>query len=178
MGPGKFYISAVLFLIVAGILFVSETFAEKKNQRGSDLKGKEPVYLYYADKNSRFLEAEEIYLSHSKDPVSFGKLIIKTLAEGSIQNRVGTLPENITLRALFVDRDGTCFVDFADSIKEVVKLGCYDEILAVYSIVNSLVTNIPEIKRVKILIGGQESETFCGHLDLSQPFKANMYLVR
>jgi len=38
--------------------------------------------------------------------------------------------------------------------------------------------NIPEIHAVKILIGGRESMTLAGHIDLRFPLKANMLLIR
>ena len=178
-----FVLLSILVFAVSGFYYLmggekkpKKELVEVLRQRVSSKK--EPVYLYFADKRSTFLVAEETFLSHPKEPASFGKLIIKTLIDGSISNRESTLPKDTKLRTLFVDQDGTAYVDFAGSIKEIMKTGCYDEIIAVYSVVNSLVLNIPEIKRVKILIGGQESETLSGHLDLSQPFKANMYLVR
>jgi hypothetical protein len=48
----------------------------------------------------------------------------------------------------------------------------------VYSIVNSLILNVTDIEAVKILIEGQESITLAGHIDLQQPLKANMLLIR
>jgi hypothetical protein len=38
--------------------------------------------------------------------------------------------------------------------------------------------NIPEIDRVKILIGGGDTMTLAGHIDLRFPFKANMLMIR
>jgi hypothetical protein len=38
-----------------------------------------------------------------------------------------------------------------------------NEQATVYSIVNSLTYNLPEIRQVKILIGGAEVETLAGH---------------
>jgi len=48
--------------------------------------------------------------------------------------------------------------------------GIENETLTVYSIVNSLAANIPSVKKVKILIQGQEVETLDGHADLSGYF--------
>ena len=50
--------------------------------------------------------------------------------------------------------------------------------MTIWSIVNTLVLNVPEIEAVKILIGGGEAETLAGHIDLSRPLRANMPLVR
>jgi hypothetical protein len=41
--------------------------------------------------------------------------------------------------------------------------------LTLRSIMQTLVTNVPEIKRVQILIGGREVETLAGHLDIRRP---------
>ena len=69
-------------------------------------------------------------------------------------------------------------VDFSAEIQENHPGGVATELLTVYSIVNSLILNIAEIEVVKILIEGQESLTLAGHIDLQQPFEANMLLIR
>jgi hypothetical protein len=50
--------------------------------------------------------------------------------------------------------------------------------LTIYSLVNTLVLNLPEIDRIKILINGREATTLGGHVDLQFPFNANMLLIR
>ena len=52
------------------------------------------------------------------------------------------------------------------------------ELLTIYSIVNSLILNVPNIKAVKILINGNEAKTLAGHIDLQTAIKANMLLIR
>jgi hypothetical protein len=46
------------------------------------------------------------------------------------------------------------------------------------SLIQSLTMNIPDIKRVTILIDGKEVETLAGHIDLSQPITPDMALAR
>jgi len=48
--------------------------------------------------------------------------------------------------------------------------GIASESLAVYAIVNSLAANIPAVKRVKILVEGQQVDTLGGHADLTESF--------
>jgi hypothetical protein len=63
-------------------------------------------------------------------------------------------------------------------IKEKHPGGSRSELMTIYTIVNSLILNIPEIDAVKILIEGCESMTLAGHIDTRFPFKANMLLIR
>ena len=50
--------------------------------------------------------------------------------------------------------------------------------MTIYSLVNSIVLNLPEVNAVKILIDGQEELTLAGHIDLRDPFTANMLMIR
>ncbi|MBT3387327.1 MAG: hypothetical protein HN417_05300 [Desulfobacula sp.] len=52
------------------------------------------------------------------------------------------------------------------------------ELLAVYSLVNSLTLNISKIKMVKILIQGKDALTLAGHIDLECFYKTNMLMVK
>jgi hypothetical protein len=45
-------------------------------------------------------------------------------------------------------------------------------------VVNTLILNIPQIDRVKILVDGNETSTLAGHIDLQYPAKAYMLIVR
>jgi hypothetical protein len=51
-------------------------------------------------------------------------------------------------------------------------------LLTIFSVVNSLILNVSEIDRVKILIDGSETSTLAGHINLQVPFKAHMLLIR
>jgi hypothetical protein len=57
-----------------------------------------------------------------------------------------------------------------------VNAGSSDEILTVYAIINSLTENVPAIRRVGVLVGGRERDTF-GHLDLSRPLPPDLTLA-
>jgi hypothetical protein len=50
--------------------------------------------------------------------------------------------------------------------------------MTVYSIVNSLTLNFPQIKRVQILIEGKSIETIAGHLSLKQPISSKADLIK
>ena len=136
------------------------------------------VYLYFANKENTFLKTEERTLMQSSDPAEIGSTIIEGLIKGPYGNLIRTLPEQTRLNALYVAGDGTAFVDFSENLMEDHPGGVQSELLTIYSVVNSLVLNIPQVSQVKILIKGRETSTVAGHIDARFPFKANMMLVR
>ena len=136
------------------------------------------IHLYFANKENSFLIAEKRLLVQPDDPAQMGKLIIESLIKGPKEGLMRTISSDASLRALFVTKDKTAYVDLTKAAREKHPGGCKSEIITIYSIVNSLVLNIPEIDTVKILIDGRESMTLAGHIDLRFPLKADMLLVR
>ncbi|GAB6095116.1 GerMN domain-containing protein [Desulfatiferula olefinivorans] len=136
-----------------------------------------PVYLYFQDRHQDFLSPEERLIVHPGHPVDHAATIIRRLIEGPRRDRVPTLPSDTRLRTLFI-HDQTAYVDFSREIRDHHPGGVQTEHLTIVSIVNSLVLNVPEIKRVKILIDGRERDTLAGHIDIRGPLAANMLLVR
>jgi spore germination protein GerM len=136
------------------------------------------VHLYFADKNNSFLKAEDRTFLHSNKPAEFGKAIIEALIEGPRTGLMRTIPENSKLKAFYITGDETAYVDMSNDVKGEHSGGVKSELFIIYSMVDSLVLNIPEIHAVKFLINGKESMTLNGHIDLRFPFKANMLLIR
>jgi len=141
-------------------------------------KNKKTVYLYFSDEKNSYLVSEERILFVSEDPLEIGKTIINDLIQGPRGNLVRTIPGDATLNAFYLSKAGTAFVDFSDTIREKHPGGSQTELLTVYSIVNSIVLNIPQVQRVKILIEGRDSLTLAGHIDLTSPLSADMIIIR
>ena len=136
------------------------------------------MHLYFSNKENSFLIAEKKLLERSDDPAQMGKMIIESLIKGPKEKLMRTISSASALRAFFVTNDKTAYVDLTQAARENHPGGCKSEMITIYSIVNSLVLNIPEIDTVKILIDGRESMTLAGHIDLRFPLKADMLLVR
>jgi len=141
-------------------------------------KSKKTVYLYFSDEKNSYLVPEERVLFVSEDPLEMGKTIINDLIQGPRGSLGRTIPGDATLNAFYLSKDGTAFVDFSDIIREKHPGGSQTELLTVYSIVNSIALNIPQVQRVKILIEGREALTLAGHIDLTSPLPADMIIVR
>ena len=69
-------------------------------------------------------------------------------------------------------------VDFNQALSKDHPGGSSAEMMTVYSVVNSLSLNFPQIKRVQILIDGKPVETITGHLSLKQPILPKPDLIR
>lgn len=137
-----------------------------------------PVHLYFAGTDHAFLTAEERVLSRENDPADFGKAVIDALIEGPQKDLMRTLPKETQVKSVYITEEGTAYVDFSVALRDHHPGGCHMEMLSIYSIVNSLILNVEQIKAVKLLIGGRETQTLAGHIDARFPFSANMLIIR
>lgn len=136
------------------------------------------VKLYFGDAGNSCLKTEEQLLRHSDDAASLGRRIVEALIHGPTKGLVRTLPERTVLNGFYLSNEGVSYVDLSEAVGEDHPGGVTTEYLTVFSIVNSLVLNVPEITRVKILINGREAVTLAGHVDLVAAHSADMVLVR
>ena len=139
---------------------------------------KTAVDLYFADWNNSFLKSEQRVMLHPTDTVGFARTIIEALIKGPQKGLLQTLPDGTALNALYITPDKVCYVDLSEAVRTNHPGGSNSELLTIYSIVNSLILNMPEIEQVKILIDGNETSTLAGHIDLQYPVKAYMLIVR
>ena len=128
------------------------------------------VTLYFPsyDRGQLLPESRPLALAAS-DPDRIRQIVL-ALIEGSRSGANPPLPPETTVRAVFLTADGTAYLDLSSEAQRSTSPGIRGETLAVYSIVNSIVSNIPSVKSLKILIQGQEVETLNGHVDLTNNF--------
>jgi spore germination protein GerM len=117
-------------------------------------------------------------MANPHDPAMLGRRLIEDLIEGSTEGNRATIPKGTQLRAFFLLDDGMAVVDFNPQFRENHPGSCRMEQLTLFSVVNSLILNVPEIRQVKILIDGAEAQTLAGHLCLAYPLTADMLLTR
>ncbi len=168
-----------MFILIAPCISSALDHSGQNSQIDAALHAdKAIVQLYFSDKENSFLIAEERQVSHATHPAQFGQTIIAALIQGPTEGLMRTIPTGTKLLALFVAPDKTAYVNLTTTIKDAHPGGIQSEQMTIFSIVNSLILNIPEINAVKILIDGQETTTLAGHINLRFPFKANMLLIR
>ena len=87
------------------------------------------------------------------------------------------MPKDAKVQDLFITEQGTAFINFSNAIATNHPGGVMNELATIYSVVDSITYNLPEIKEVKILIGGVEKETLAGHCLLLLPLEMDLSIT-
>lgn len=142
------------------------------------LRGERAVVLYFADPEEDLLVEERREIPKRDDVEEEAEELIGALVRGPRGKLVPTLPPRVRLLGLQIDERGVARVNFSKELSKDHPGGSSGEILTVYSIVNSLTRNFPQIKRVQLLIEGKRVETIAGHLSVVGPVQSNPELIK
>lgn len=135
------------------------------------------IVLYFGSKGEDKLIAEARRVRRSNSLTGRATQIVNGILAGPKENEsVKILPEKLALRGLFFDA-GTFTLDMSNEFAAVEQMGAGEEMLAVYSIVNSL-TELDPKARIKFLVNGTEPEYDFGHLDMTIPLKRIDNLIK
>jgi spore germination protein GerM len=128
------------------------------------------VVIYFPAVETDGLIGEPHEIFRTAAPGDRAKQIIADLISGPTgEGLLRALPPGTHVRQVFVLEDGTAYLDFSADLRQGIRGGSTEELLAVYAIVNSVALNVPEIRRLGILIDGRPVETLNGHVDLRRP---------
>jgi spore germination protein GerM len=100
--------------------------------------------------------------------------VMTELVRGSTTGLLPTLPPEAHVLEAFVSARGIAYIDFSPEIRQAALGGSQAELVAVYSIVNSVAANFPAVKKVQILVEDKPVTTLSGHVDLSRPLGPDM----
>ena len=115
----------------------------------------------------------QVQLPLSADPVQRSRQVLQALISNPPTAGQRTLPADTELLGFYVLPDGTAVADFSDAIASETPSGILSEQNAIDSIAQTLASNVQSLRRLKILIHGQEAETLAGHEDLTGFFDLN-----
>jgi hypothetical protein len=86
--------------------------------------------------------------------------------------RVAVFPAEVKLGKLLLLEDGTVIVDLrTDPVAEPPQSGSDVELLRVYAVVNTVMLNVEEAKRVVLLWNGVQRPSLAGHVDTGHPLR-------
>jgi len=134
--------------------------------------------LYFASEDGLHLVPTEREVPLAEGAVAQARSILEAQLSAEAQAPlVSTIPKGALLRGVFVSERNEVFVDLDPAIRTAHPGGTMRELMTVYTIVNAVLTNLPNLQEVQILIGGQEADTLAGHVDLRRPLRKNDALV-
>ena len=164
---------------ILGMLFFPGTVAAGQEKTGSDAAAFSEAFLYFADVQGTNLTAVARQFPPGMDAHRMGRAVLDALMQGPTGERgMRIFPEHTRVTALFITEDNDAYVDLAVDLEKMAPTDTMTEYLGVYSLVNTLTVNIPQIKQVKILLNGEEDASLGGHISLAPFFKTNMLIVK
>lgn len=105
-------------------------------------------------------------------------LVIRELLKGSANASVArSFPPDTVLRAAYLLPDGNAIVDLGGQTLTSWNTGSHQEMIAAYSVVETVIANFPEVRRVRLLVNGQVVPTLAGHVQLDKPLYPMKFLV-
>jgi spore germination protein GerM len=135
------------------------------------------VRLYFEAPDRDGLLPEEREVALSSDLARQVRTVVEELAKGSTTGLLPTLPAGTRVLEVFVQARGVAYVDLSSEVSSGLPGGSKAELLTVYSVVNTIVTNFPAVSRVRIVVDDRSVDSLGGHVDVSRPLPPDMTLV-
>ena len=177
---GRILFFLILIAIGLVLLFHQQIFRSVKplTKRRSALAERKEVLLYFSDNEGEYLVGEKRKILRKNAVQDEAKETIIELIKGPNGKLIRTVPPRTELLTLEISNAGVARVNFTPALSKDHPGGSSAEMMTVYSIVNSLSLNFPQIKRVQFLIDGKPIATIVGHLSLEQPVSPNPDLIK
>ena len=129
-------------------------------------EGSRSATLFFAAEGTRLArEAREI--GACDDDNACLKSVLDELLNGPVGEFEETLPEGTTVTSVSVEGNQAT-IEFNRTFSDAMLSGSSAEMLAVYSVVDTVAVNFPQIQKVKINVDGNAG-VILHHLDLSDP---------
>jgi len=175
-------LGAALLLLVGGLTWW--LLAGRSGQPGTKGSAEEvggpvaPVqFILYFPADGGRLAGERRELQVTESPRDRSRKIVQGLLAGpKAQNLYRPFPQGVRLGSVLLVGDVLYLDMIWDGHPEPPSSGATEEIQRIYSVIDSICLNVPQVQRVALLWNGFQRLTF-GHLDLSRPMPADRSLV-
>jgi len=126
------------------------------------------ITLFFPDQNGQFLHPEERDVPKPAGGAAFLRSLFDELRKGpQHEGLMGAMPDKMHLRNAFLLPEGQAVLDLA--VDSGLAFGSDEELAIVASLVDTVLQNVAETSRVRILVNGEPAETLGGHVDLTRP---------
>jgi germination protein M len=183
--PFSFFLIGAVIILIAGaylLLKYGKAFLPSPIPEEKITKLRPPeeesklIALYFSGEENDTLVSEKRTIKKGSITEE-AKLIINGLVQGPQKGNSPTIPSGTVLLEVTI-RDRIATVNFSKELSLNHPGGSAAELSTVYSIVNSLTFNLPEIEKVQILINGEKTKTLKGHIDIFTPLKGEKEFVK
>jgi spore germination protein GerM len=127
------------------------------------------IHLYF-ESPQMLLTSETRDVQLPENPAGALPAVMRELVKGSANQGVPhSLPADTVIRGAYLLPDGIAFIDLGGpTLTQGWPTGSHEELIAVYSIVQTVMANFPQVRRVRLLINGEPAETLAGHVALNR----------
>lgn len=157
--------------VIAGIIILAWLAGKPPEMAAREVK------VYFSDEDGILLKAEKHKIDKG-DIASEAKAAVEVLMGGPENISLGNpIPQGTSLLSFKLD-GSTAIVDLSPEVIQNHSGGSSGELQTVYSIVNTITLNFPQIKDVQILVGGKKTETIAGHIDITLPLGPDTKFIK
>jgi spore germination protein GerM len=163
------FIAFIICAAVLGALMVKKYEARHQQPAAHpQQEGTLLVTLFFASPDGAKLVREGREIDSCADSADCVESVVGELINGPLGDLSPTLPDTTSVNAVQVNGD-LAMVDLDEEMIKDLPGGSNAEMMAIYSIIDSIAVNFPRIKQVKLLFNGKTVDTLKGHLDLRMP---------
>lgn len=169
--------AALMLLVASGACSRSKPLTSNLNVENQ--VSVRAVNLYF-ESDELLLVPERREVALPENPAAAIPIVVRELFKGSANSGVPRLfPADTVVRAAYLLPEGTVLVDLGGTtLSAGWSTGSHQELMAVYSLVQTVTANFTEARRVRILVNGTPADTLAGHVWLEHSLLPAPKLVK
>lgn len=164
----RFAVGALALLVVAGAC--KKKAETPANLAAANKVSMRQVRLYY-ESPRMLLAPEGRNIALPESAAAAIPVVVRELMKGPAANSqlVRLFPADTVVRATYLLPGGTVIVDLGgNTLTQGWGTGSHQELLSLYSLVQTLTANFADARRVRVLVNGTPAETLAGHISLAK----------
>lgn len=136
------------------------------------------ITLFFSDEQAEFLIEESREVVDPGSPSALAQAVLEELLRGPKSGLQPTIPAGTRIVSPVSCSQGLCTVDLSEEFVIRHPGGTSGELMTIYSVVETLCTSVPGVKRVQFLVAGKPRETLAGHLFIGEPVMSDPSLLK
>jgi hypothetical protein len=172
----RFAVIALAALLAAGACRKHSTTSANIN--AANRVTVRPVRLYY-ESPQLMLVSETRGIAMPENPGAALPVVVRELMKGpQTPAALRLFPEDTVVRGAYLLPGGTVIVDLGGTtLTQGWGIGSHHELMAAYSLVQTVTANFADARRVRFVINGSPAETLAGHIALTKSLAPMPQLV-